>query len=55
MEKQFFATIKIDMDSIDEKVKAVIEAKERLDEAIRELRDATEFDKTEIVLHGTQA
>lgn len=44
MEKQVFATLKIDTALIDERLKAVIDAKEALDEAVYELERATGAD-----------
>ena len=41
MEQKIYATIKIDMNEIDEKLKAVIDAKEALNAAVYALEQAT--------------
>ena len=41
MEKRVFATVKIDLDEIDARLKAVIEAQEALSSAVYALEQAT--------------
>ena len=50
MEKRVFATVRIDLEAIDERLRAVIEAKDALDAAVYALEKASGLDGITVAL-----